>query len=439
MPRIEDRPPASMPRTKSVHTVDWTTLRQIRLEACKRSSFSSSEEMAVSGEELAECWLAVAEVEQLRQGCSPLSPRDREFIEIRVTQSMREVDPQCSGQVDIDIWVHHMLLTRSSPPVMRAMLQINRLLEVSLHSCPGILVGLQHAFEVALPSEPPPPEVAGEDTPAGAGARLPFSEVIGIYGRKLWHLRPGTASGTKECPVKRRTDFSYRTPDEFIRNTVKAMDLDESGRVSPADFLALCLGRREWQVSLHLYDLSRGIAQVLSPWLLKEQLEGVWHTGIVVYGKEYYFGGDIYYDTPAKTGFGTPRIAIHLGTTLRQKDELHAFIVDELKPLFTREAYDAARNNCNHFTDRVSMYLVGKHIPEEVLRQPELMMHSRLGRTLRPILTKVLGQYFEPKGSAEEISRGGQPGTARSADQAALALQNSEGGQEDIWNQTVTL
>jgi len=191
-------------------------------------------------------------------------------------------------------------------------------------------------------------------------------------------------------------------------------------------------------VSLHLYDLSRGVAQVLSPWLLKEQLEGVWHTGIVVYGKEYYFGGDIYYDTPAKTGFGTPRMSIHLGTTLRQKDELHAFIVDELKPLFTREAYDAARNNCNHFTDRVSMYLVGKHIPEEVLRQPELMMQSRLGRTLRPILTKVLGQYFEPKGSAEEISRAGQPSTLRSAEKAASAIQGSE-EDEDIWNQTVAL
>ncbi|CAE6970759.1 DESI1, partial [Symbiodinium sp. CCMP2456] len=50
-------------------------------------------------------------------------------------------------------------------------------------------------------------------------------------------------------------------------------------------------------------------------------------------------------------------LVIPLGSTLRQRDELHAFIVDELKPIFNREAYDAARNNCNHFTDRVSMYL----------------------------------------------------------------------------------
>jgi len=257
---------------------------------------------------------------------------------------------------------------------------------------------------------------------------------VGIYGRKLWHLRPGT----KDCPPKRRSDFSYRSPDEFIRNTAKALELDGGSKVTAADFLALCLGRRQWEVTLHLYDLSRGVAQVLSPWLLKEQLEGIWHTGLVVFGKEYYFGGDIYYDTPSKTGFGTPRIAIHLGHTLRQKDELHAFIVDELKPVFTREAYDAARNNCNHFTDKVSMYLVGRHIPDEVLRQPELMMQSSLGRALRPILTKVLGQYFEPKGTAEEIILDPALGTARSVERAA-PLQEGQDGSEDFWGKAVAL
>jgi len=347
---------------------------------------------------------------------------------------MREVDPQCSGQADIDVWVHHMLLTRSSPPAMRAMLQINRLLEVALNACPGILVGLQHAFEVALEAK-----VAGQEETGicQAGSGLPFSEVIGTYGRKLWHLRPG---GSKDGPAKRRTDFSYRTPEEFIKSTIKAMELDGGSRISASDFLALCLGRREWEVTLHLYDLSHGVAAAVSPWLLPEQLEGVWHTGLVVYGKEYYFGGDIYYDTPAETGFGTPRMAITLGTTLRQRDELHAFVVDELKPIFSREAYDAARNNCNHFTDRVSMYLIGKHIPEEVLRQPELMLQTSLGRTLRPILTRVLGQYFEPKGTAEEISVDGVSFGPRSALARYSGKEDTpEVNGEAVWDSTFAL
>merc|ERR1719507_721733 len=133
-------------KTKSVHTVDWTILQQIRQEGCKRTK-EPNELPLLTGQELAECWLEAAEAEQSRHGSPPLNSRDREFIEVRVTQSVREVDPQCSGQVDLDVWVHHMLLTRSSPASMRAMLQINRLLEVALQVCPAILVGLQHAFE----------------------------------------------------------------------------------------------------------------------------------------------------------------------------------------------------------------------------------------------------------------------------------------------------
>mmetsp|Transcript_104122 Transcript_104122/g.299309 ORF Transcript_104122/g.299309 Transcript_104122/m.299309 type:complete len:597 (-) Transcript_104122:101-1891(-) len=454
---------------RSVHTVDWSTLQAIRAELCRRSAAQAAAAQAVAiaegttrsfaacgaaaererpmtAEELVRCWLDVAECEQLRQGHDPLSGRDREFVEIRVAQSMREVDPQCSGQVDIDIWVHHMLLTRSSPGAMRAMLQINRLLEVAIGVCPGILVGLQHAFEVARDAAvakawqggtPPREDRDVEQSSSGSrsSACLPFSEVVGIFGRKLWHLRPGT----KECPAKRKTDFAYRTPDEFIASTVKALDLDAGSCVSSSDFLALCLGRREWEVTLHLYDLSHGLARAVSPWILPEMLEGVWHTGLVVYGKEYYFGGDIYYDTPGETGFGTPRVAISMGTTLRQRDELHAFVVDELKPIFTREAYDAARNNCNHFTDRVSMYLLGKHIPEEVLRQPEIMLQTNLGRTLRPILTRVLGQYFVPKETSEEISINGVSFGPRSTYAKADFEAASETRSEALWDATFAL
>lgn len=432
----QGRPGASGGPKKSVHSVDWMTLQKIRSVLVQHP-----EDIApplLTNEELTKVWLEVAAAEQKRLGLEPLGARDREFIAIRVTQSMREVDPQCLGTVDLDIWVHHMLLTRSSPPAMRAMLQINRLLEAAIQACPGILVSLQHAFEVAPemnPMENPELEVPSEREDAkslSSVKKMPFSEIIGIFSRKLWHLRPGT----KETPAKRRTDFSFRTPDEFIQNTVRAMEL-EGEFVTPADFLALCLGRREWQVTLHLYDLSKGMASVLAPILLQEQLEGVWHTGIIVYGKEYYFGGDIYYDTPAETGFGKPRLTIHLGSTLRQKDELHAFIVDELKPTFSREAYDAARNNCNHFTDKVAMWLVGKHIPEEVIRQPDILMQTGLGRTLRPILTRLLGQYFEPKKSAEEVSDLGKIRPVGGMGPVESLPVNAR--EEDIYGATVVL
>ncbi|CAK9047132.1 unnamed protein product [Durusdinium trenchii] len=380
----------------AVHVVEWNTVYQIRAHIRHKAGDQKVEGgPSATAEELTKCWLATLKAQHSEEA---IAERDEEFVRIRVKQTMREVDPQGLGRVGIDTWCNHMLLTRSSPAAMRAMLHVNRLLEAAIQQCPSILVALQHSFEAAerqirrpkpsktweedpegipfegfdrespLPSPrtfPSPivqtapevtPEVVVMDSPGFRRSHdhdaFPIEEILMIYTRKLWHLRPKYTG-----PSKRRTDFSYTSPESFVKETLKAMEMDSSTLVSFADFLALFLGRQEWPVHLHLYDLSRGLASMLGPVLLSKELEGVWHTGIVVYGKEYYFGGDIFYDTPANTGFGTPRVVIPLGTTLRQRDELHAFIVDELKPVFNREAYDAARNNCNHFTDRVSLHL----------------------------------------------------------------------------------
>ena len=61
-------------------------------------------------------------------------------------------------------------------------------------------------------------------------------------------------------------------------------------------------------VKLHVYDLSGGMAKAMSQQLVGKQIDGVWHTGIVVYNKEYYFGGRISYDPPARTPFGKSKL-----------------------------------------------------------------------------------------------------------------------------------
>jgi len=38
-------------------------------------------------------------------------------------------------------------------------------------------------------------------------------------------------------------------------------------------------------VVLYLYDLSNGLAKAMSRRLVGKQIDGIWHTGIVVYGK----------------------------------------------------------------------------------------------------------------------------------------------------------
>lgn len=52
------------------------------------------------------------------------------------------------------------------------------------------------------------------------------------------------------------------------------------------------------KVKVYLYDISNGMAKSLSPMLIGKQIEAVWHTGLVVYGNEYYFGGGICVGAP---------------------------------------------------------------------------------------------------------------------------------------------
>jgi len=43
-------------------------------------------------------------------------------------------------------------------------------------------------------------------------------------------------------------------------------------------------------VTLYVYDISQGMARQLSMPILGKQIDGVWHTSVVCYGKEYFFG-----------------------------------------------------------------------------------------------------------------------------------------------------
>lgn len=48
-----------------------------------------------------------------------------------------------------------------------------------------------------------------------------------------------------------------------------------------------------YKVVLRVYDISQGMAKALSPALLGKQIEAIYHTGIAVYGREYFYSGGI--------------------------------------------------------------------------------------------------------------------------------------------------
>jgi len=161
-------------------------------------------------------------------------------------------------------------------------------------------------------------------------------------------------------------------------------------------------------VNIHFYDLSGGVAKAVSPCLLGKPLEGLWHTGVVVYGKEYFFGGEIFYDKPGQTAFGKPTKMLRIGWTLQRQAELHDFIVEDLRPMFNREVYDVMQRNCNHFTDVVVLWLTGRRLPVEVANQPEHIMQLPMAKLMRPLLNRWLGNIDGAKTAASRAEEGSE-------------------------------
>ncbi|KAL9666555.1 hypothetical protein QQ045_000890 [Rhodiola kirilowii] len=139
-----------------------------------------------------------------------------------------------------------------------------------------------------------------------------------------------------------------------------------------------------YKVILNVYDLSQGLARQLSTTFLGKAIEGIWHTGVVVYGKEYYFGGGIQ-DAPAgSTPYGTPLRVVDLGVTHVPQDVFEQYL-QEISPRFTAEKYSLLSHNCNNFSNEVAQFLVGTGIPDYILQLPNEVLSSPMGAMIRAV------------------------------------------------------
>lgn len=164
-----------------------------------------------------------------------------------------------------------------------------------------------------------------------------------------------------------------------------------------------------YSVKLHLYDLSQGMAKQFSGSMLGKQIDGIWHTGIVVYGREYFYGGGICDDVPGKTPYGIPIKTIDLGVTEIPKDMFMDFL-REINPKFLPEKYDLFKNNCNNFSDECAQFLVGEKIPSYITGLPEEVLKTPLGKMLQPTITQMqqrIAQQGHPTFGGQSMMGGG--------------------------------
>ena len=144
----------------------------------------------------------------------------------------------------------------------------------------------------------------------------------------------------------------------------------------------------KYRVIVYQYDLTGGLAKNMSRSFIGKQIDGIWHTAVCVFGKEYFYGGGICIGEPKKTPYGYPVKELDFGYTNKTQADLTAYI-KSINSQFTMSTYDVLRHNCNHFTDAALFFLVGKHLPDSILKQHEEILNTPMGQMVRPMLENM--------------------------------------------------
>uniref|UniRef100_A0AC11CKQ3 Desumoylating isopeptidase 1 n=1 Tax=Ovis aries TaxID=9940 RepID=A0AC11CKQ3_SHEEP len=121
-----------------------------------------------------------------------------------------------------------------------------------------------------------------------------------------------------------------------------------------------------------------------------KQLEGIWHTSIVVHKDEFFFGsGGISSCPPGRTLLGPPDSVVDVGSTEVTEEIFLEYLSSLGESLFRSEAYNIFENNCNTFSNEVAQFLTGRKIPSYITDLPSEILSTPFGQALRPFLDSI--------------------------------------------------
>ncbi|KAF8895174.1 PPPDE putative peptidase domain-containing protein [Infundibulicybe gibba] len=178
-------------------------------------------------------------------------------------------------------------------------------------------------------------------------------------------------------------------------------------------------------VKLYVYDLSNGMAQQLSRQLTGRQIDGIWHSSVVVYGKEVFYGQGINVTPPGRSHHGAPFQIVDMGETSIDEETFNEYL-DEMKGHYTGDKYHLLDFNCNSFTNDCVGFLTGGEIPAYIRDLPTDFLSTPFGASLRPTIDAM---YRRPSPSAATpplptpTSTPRPPQTAQNPELAAQILQ----------------
>lgn len=160
-------------------------------------------------------------------------------------------------------------------------------------------------------------------------------------------------------------------------------------------------------VHLLVYDLSQGLARQMSMGMLGFQLDAIFHTSIEIDGLEWVYDGNVVAITPGTSHLGQPLQRIHLGKTQLPMDVIQQYL-ESLREIYTVQAYNLWKHNCNNFSNDFATFLLGTGIPDHILNMPDAVLESPFGRMLMPTLNQQI-EANRQQGGILGIQGNGQP------------------------------
>ncbi|TBU44488.1 PPPDE putative peptidase domain-containing protein [Dichomitus squalens] len=148
------------------------------------------------------------------------------------------------------------------------------------------------------------------------------------------------------------------------------------------------------KVQLYVYDLSNGLAKQLSRQLTGRQIDGIWHTSVVVFGKEVFYGQGILITAPGQSHHGRPLQVVDMGETAIDEETFDEYL-NEISSHYTADKYHLLADfNCNSFTNDCVGFLTGGSIPSWIKDLPSDFLSTPFGAALRPTIDAMFRRPF---------------------------------------------
>jgi len=371
-------------------------------------------DQALDQKELADIWIKAAEVK-----VGKVSAEEAAFIEQSVKEYFQTMDTDNSGKVTYEEFVAGMLGGNEDVGHMR---QLRKHLNSSMKEDPKKLQKLISEFK------------QWDTNGDGYVTREELQEHLG----KLHTMAMTDGKVSKE--EKKQMDQIKHMMDDMFEHA----DVDMDGKVDLWEVMAYVLGRKKQPVEILLYDISKGMAAKLGPLLLGKSAEAI-HTGVLVYGSEYWYGGRLFRsDPPCRKQFGEPLTSpwgvkldrseqkpelpvVRLGYTFVTHQEFVTWLQDEVKERYTGlHTYDLLTHSCNHFSNEVCNFLLGQGIPEKIFELQKTFLSGPIV-ALRPFLNRYLGGFADAEKKIDDnfMAKDGDAASGKTAEDLKEELLGS--------------